>query len=80
MVDIQASRGTMYVFLCNNIYEVPRMLFEDEAAGRGLKQLQRDPTTVNAIKQTCATVVLAICMIPYKNKSSKIRNFIKSSH
>ena len=41
-------------FLCINIYQVLRKLFELEAIkGRVFKHLLRDPKSDNAMKQTC---------------------------
>ena len=44
--------GITHVFSCINICWVPRKLFEHEAVR------QRDPASVNAMKQTCVIVIL----------------------
>ena len=51
--------GITHVFSCINICRVPRMLFEHEADRPSVQHHQRDPASVNAMKQTCVIVILA---------------------
>ena len=51
--------GITHVFSCINICRVLRMLFEHEADRPTVQHHPRDPTSVNALKQTCVIVILA---------------------
>ena len=47
-------------FSCINICWVPRKLFEHEAVRPSVQTLSEDPASVNAMKQTCVIVNLAL--------------------
>ena len=55
--------GIIYVFSCIYICRVPRKLFEHEAARPNVKTTSEGPANVNALKQTCLIVILAVYMI-----------------
>ena len=57
----QHNIGITHVFSCINIYQVSRMLFEHEADRPSVQHHQRDPASVNAMKQTC---VLFLHILP----------------
>ena len=52
-------------FSCNNIFRVPRMLFEHEADRQSVQHHLRDPASANAMKQTCEIVILSY--LPYSS-------------
>ena len=56
--------GIIHVFSCVNICRARRKLFEPEAARPNVQYSSEGPANVNALKQTCLTVILAFYMIP----------------
>ena len=51
--------GITHDFSCINICRVLRMLFVHEADRPSVQHHPRDPSIVNAMKQTCVIVILA---------------------
>ena len=51
--------GITHVFSCINICQVPRKLFEHEDVRPSVQTSPNDPSSVNAMKQTCVIAFLA---------------------